>query len=206
VSVKYPIFPIQTDTACLLKWAWSTVYFNSGTSASCHRTQKYAIDPNNFDQFHNLTDKIAARNIMLNGQWPAAGCQYCRRVEEAGGYSDRQFNLDQQENIKLVPPELFANSKETSITPTIVEVYFKNTCNMSCIYCGPHFSSQWEEENRKFNSSFSNTDNTKYSVQLSQFNPDYDRMVNDFWKYLSTDNRYQVIQRYPYTGWRAVST
>jgi len=199
MPAKYPIFPIQTDTACLLKWSWSTIYFNSGSTASCHRTKKFAIDPDNFDQFHNLPDKVAARTVMLNGQWPADGCQYCQSVEESGGYSDRQFNLYQQENVKLVPPELLTNSKETSITPTIVEVYFKNTCNMACVYCGPHHSSLWEEENRKFDESYGN-DATEYSVRLSQFNSNYDRMVNDFWNYLSTDNRYQVIQRYHILG------
>jgi hypothetical protein len=90
------VFPIKTESACLLKWAWSTVYFNSGTTASCHRTQKYSIDPNNFENFHNLPDKIAARNLMQQGHWPSAGCEYCKNVEDAGGVSDRLFNLQQQ--------------------------------------------------------------------------------------------------------------
>jgi MoaA/NifB/PqqE/SkfB family radical SAM enzyme len=27
------------------------------------------------------------------------------------------------------------------VTPRILEVYFDNTCNLKCLYCGPHFSS-----------------------------------------------------------------
>jgi hypothetical protein len=58
----------------------------------------------------------------------------------------------------------------------------------------------WEDENRKFNKSFGTYNDTEYSVRLPQFNPDYDRMVNNFWNYLSTDERYKVIQRYQILG------
>ena len=100
------IFPIKTETACLLKWNWSSIFFQSGTSSSCHRTQKYQIDPDNFDNFHNLPDKLKARNLMLEGKWPYEGCQYCKTVEEAGGLSDRKLQLNQLENLSLIPPEV----------------------------------------------------------------------------------------------------
>lgn len=190
------VFPIHNESACLLKWAWSTVYFNSGTTASCHRTQKYAITPNNFDLFHNLPDKIAARNTMLAGQWPQAGCEYCKNVEDAGGLSDRQSTL-QQDNGWLVPPELATDSAATVVTPTILEVYFKNTCNMKCVYCGPHHSSLWEEENRKFDSSFHNR---TFDIKQAQHNDHYDRMVADLWKYLDQNDRYKNIKRYHILG------
>jgi MoaA/NifB/PqqE/SkfB family radical SAM enzyme len=32
----------------------------------------------------------------------------------------------------------------------MLEVYFDNTCNLKCLYCGPHFSSLWDAENIKF--------------------------------------------------------
>lgn len=192
------VFPIHTDSACLLKWAWSTVYFNSGTSASCHRTQKYSIDPENFSNFHNLPDKQQAREQMLAGQWPGAGCEYCKNVEQAGGVSDRVFNK-QQENESLVPAELLNDPGATNITPTILEVYFRNTCNMACVYCGPHFSSLWEEENRKFNASFEDSHRV-FDIKQAQHNPNYDRMVADLWQYLETDSRFKSIQRYHILG------
>jgi len=189
------IFPIKSESACQLKWAWSSVFFNSGSTSSCHRTQKYPIDPEHFDQFHNTPDKITARQKMQQGQWPGAGCEYCRNVEEAGGISDRQSNLN---NASLIPPELINDSTATSITPTIIEAYFKNTCNMACVYCGPHFSSQWEDENRRFGSDFSS--GKAFDVRAPQNNSNYDQMVSDFWKYLENENRYQVLQRYHVLG------
>lgn len=192
------IFPIKVEPACLLKWSWSTIFFNSGTSASCHRTQKYAIDPKNFDNFHNLPEKISARELMLQGQWPQAGCQYCQRVELAGGVSDRQYQLESQGDACQHPPELDVDPTATEVTPTILEVYFKNTCNMACVYCGPHFSSRWEDENRRFDSNFGGDD--RFDVRHSQDNPYYDQMVSNLWNYLETNDRYKVLRRYHILG------
>lgn len=188
-----PVFPIKSDTACLLKWSWSTVFFNSGSTASCHRTQKYAIDPDNFANFHNVPDKILAREKMQAGEWPGHGCEYCKNIESAGGVSDRLSNANAD---WLVPPELLSDATATAVTPTTLEVYFKNTCNMACVYCGPHFSSLWEEENRKFGKSFST--GQAFDVKAAQHNPDYDRMVTDFWQYLG--DKYKTIRRYHILG------
>ena len=194
------IFPIHTDTACLLKWSWSTVFLNSGTTASCHRTQRYPIDPDNFGEFHNLIEKQQARQTMLDSKWPQAGCQYCQVVEEAGGLSDRQYQLEQQQDPALTPPELNINPTSLSVTPTILEVYFTNTCNMACVYCGPHFSSLWEDENRKHGNFFKDSKIDQYSTALSQDNPNYKKMVADLWKYLADNNRYQALRRYHILG------
>lgn len=196
----HTIFPIKQDPSCLLKWGWSTIFFNSGTSASCHRTKKYSIDPNNFDQFHNLPDKLIARQHMLEGRWPGNGCEYCKNVEVHGGESDRIMHLKVMTDIGLSPPELLADATATSVTPTMLEVYFNNTCNMKCVYCGPHFSSLWEQENKKFQYSFGDEDANKFSVRKSQANPHYDRMVTDFWCYLHNDERYRVLRRFHILG------
>jgi hypothetical protein len=194
------IFPIKQDPACVLKWAWSTVFFNSGSSASCHRTKKYAIDPENFDQFHNLPGKVQAREKMLNGQWPGAGCEYCRRVEESNGVSDRQYQLMlQKDNPGIVPPELWDNPSATSVTPTILEVYFKNTCNMKCVYCGPQFSSLWQEENTKFKSTFANP-SVQFDIRAESHNTHYDKMVDDFWQFLARDEKFKNLKRYHILG------
>ena len=86
-------FPISTATACQSKWTWSTIYLNQLATASCHRVQPLAIDPENFDDFHNIPKKIADRELMLEGKWPQGGCEYCGDIERAGGWSDRLHNL-----------------------------------------------------------------------------------------------------------------
>ena len=143
------VFPIQTATACQLKWNWSTVYLASETTASCHRTNQHKFDLATFD-FHNTPGKIDDRSRMLQGQWPEKGCGYCRNIEDAGGQSDRITNLDLPGN--HAPHELDNDPTATHVTPRILEVYFDNTCNLKCVYCGPYFSSLWDAENRRYGS------------------------------------------------------
>ena len=148
MSSKYKqtkVFPIKTATACQLKWSWSTIYLTTGQTASCHRVNWDPI-PENFD-FHNTPEKIKAREMMLEGQWPGQGCEYCRNIESANGQSDRITNLDMWEFSG--PKELEENPNATHVTPRLLEIYFSNTCNLKCTYCGPYFSSLWNEENKK---------------------------------------------------------
>lgn len=140
-------FPIVTDTACQLKWNWSTVFLTKGETASCHRTDHHRFDIDQFD-FHNTPEKLNDRQRMLQGEWPQRGCEYCRNIELAGGQSDRMTNLDFP-GIHA-PPELDTDPQAVHVTPRILEVYFDNTCNLKCVYCGPHFSSLWDAENVKF--------------------------------------------------------
>lgn len=144
-------FPINTATACQSKWTWSTIWLNSGTSSSCHRVKAHPLDPNNFGNFHNLPQKIEDREAMLRGEWPAAGrgCEYCKNIEDAGGWSDRQHN---NELGGYNPPELKDNPLATHVTPRIVEIFAQNTCNLACIYCNENLSSKIETENKQYGS------------------------------------------------------
>jgi hypothetical protein len=141
------VFPINTETACQLKWNWSTIFLTTEETASCHRTDHHHFDTDQFD-FHNTPRKLQDRERMLQGLWPEKGCDYCRNIEDAGGQSDRITNL----NFPGIhaPPELDNSQTAVNVTPRILEVYFDNTCNLKCLYCGPHFSSLWDAENKKY--------------------------------------------------------
>jgi len=100
----------------------------------------------NFASFHNTPEKIAQRETMLRGQWPQEGCEYCQRVEESGGHSDRMHHLE----VPWTPPELFQSTSATRVTPRLVEVFINNTCNLKCIYCSPSLSSGIAKENNEY--------------------------------------------------------
>jgi MoaA/NifB/PqqE/SkfB family radical SAM enzyme len=157
------VFPIKTDTACQLKWNWSTIFLTTEETASCHRTNHHRFDTDIFD-FHNTPSKLDDRTQMLAGQWPKQGCNYCQDIEQAGGQSDRITNL----NFPGIhaPPELATDPNAINVTPRILEVYFDNTCNLKCLYCGPHFSSLWDAENIKFGvSAFNKSTNIESNKQ-----------------------------------------
>jgi hypothetical protein len=140
-------FPINTATACQSKWTWSTIYLNQLSTASCHRVNPVPFSLDEFDNFHNIPKKIADRQLMLQGQWPQGGCEYCQKIEQSGRWSDRQHNL----NIRgLTPSELETDPTATHVTPRLVEIFAQNTCNLACIYCNGSLSSRIEQENLKF--------------------------------------------------------
>lgn len=167
-------FPIKTATACKLKWAWSTLYLNSGVTRSCHRTAESVLSKESFDSFHNTPIKLQDRQRMLDGKWPDPSCGYCREIEEAGGVSDRmrQWTLPYR-----TPVELTQDNRATMVTPTLVEVFFNNTCNLGCLYCGPELSSSIAAENQRFGP-FENS-----GVSLIRPDFHYRDLVSEFWKW-----------------------
>jgi MoaA/NifB/PqqE/SkfB family radical SAM enzyme len=142
-------FPIKNGLPCQLKWTHSTIYLTDGVSASCHRVQGDPLELRDGElNFHNLPAKLEARRKMLRGEWPGRGCEHCKHIEEAGGTSDRQIHLNLEGT--TAPPELDSNLEAVDVTPRQLEVYWGNTCNQSCIYCGAHYSSQIQQEEQKF--------------------------------------------------------
>jgi pyruvate-formate lyase-activating enzyme len=140
-------FPIRTKTSCQSKWTWSTIYLNSLSTSSCHRVQPVPFTLDEFDNFHNIPKKIQDRKLMLEGKWPTGGCEYCKNIEDAGGWSDRLHNLDIP---GLTPTEVIDNRTAVHVTPKIVEIFAQNTCNFACIYCNSSLSSKIQQENNKF--------------------------------------------------------
>jgi hypothetical protein len=142
-------FPIKKGLPCQLKWTHSTVYLTEGISASCHRAGFGEYDRSGHElKFHNIPNKIEDRLKMLRGEWPGNGCEHCKHIEEAGGTSDRQIHLQMEGT--SAPPELDQNTNAVNVTPRILEVYWGNTCNQKCIYCGAHYSSQINQEEKQF--------------------------------------------------------
>ena len=173
------IFPIRTATSCQLKWNWSTLYLNGGTTASCHRTSFSDLTSENFNDFHNTPGKIQDREDMLAGRWPEKHCGYCKNIEDQGGISDRIRQLAIPD---LVPPEVDSgNLTATHVTPQIVEVFFSNFCNLGCLYCNPTLSSSIEKENKKFGEFKQDGIDLGWQVEL------LDRQAKDFiplfWKW-----------------------
>jgi organic radical activating enzyme len=165
----------------------------NSASASCHRTTQYKFDLDSFDDFHNLPEKQRDRQLMLDGQWPGNGCEYCKKIEVAGGYSDRNFNNEKLQNV--TPIEVLINPTATSVVPKMVEVYFDNTCDLKCVYCGPHYSSAWQAENKKFGDWKYDTVYLNSSYQVADNRRAY---VEKFWAWW--DRNYDQVTHFQLLG------
>lgn len=190
--MKYKYFPIQTATACQLKWTWSSIYLYEGTTNSCHRVEKSPLSVDTFGLFHNTAKKLQDRQTMLAGQWPKGGCDYCEKIERAGGSSDRMLHLAIPD---LTPPELATDPEAILVTPRIVEVYFDNTCNLSCVYCHNGFSSRIHQENVKFGR-YEHPDLVIDNTH--QRHENFDELTNEFWSWL--DSNYATVRRFHLLG------
>ena len=172
-------FPIKTETACKLKWAWSTIRLYTGESASCHRVNYSMIDTNsNTFDFHNSPKQLADRQLMLEGKWPTGGCEYCKNIEDVGGTSDRLLQLTIPNQ---VPVELDTDINAVRVSPTIVEVYLDNVCNLSCLYCWDGFSSKIQQENIRFGEF---NDRGVTIKNRAVVNADHATLKNKFWEWL----------------------
>lgn len=184
-------FPIKSDTSCRLKWSWSTLYLNTGETASCHRSSRSYID--NLTDFHNTDSKILAREKMLIGEWPGNGCEYCKNIESVGGASDRQF---QNKIPEIYPLELDTDPTATVVDPVILEVFFSNTCNLRCVYCSAEYSSSIQQENKKFGGAIIAENNFEYQDNR------YKELVPQFWNWMVTNGhklqRLQVLGGEPF--------
>lgn len=140
---------MKNKLVCSSKWRWTSLLLQQGSTRSCFRTTEDRFDPNNLGDFHNMPIQLKTRQDMLDGKWPGHGCEYCKAIEDTGGLSDRMsFNRESYDG--NTPPELFTNNRAIKVTPTLVEVSLSNICNMSCIYCGPGYSSVWEAEEDRY--------------------------------------------------------
>ena len=187
MSEKY--FPIRTETSCQLKWNWSTIFLDTGTTRSCCRTGESELTSENFNEFHNTPIKLRDRASMLAGEWPKESCGYCKDIEDVGGVSDRIRHLTIP---SLVPTELDQNPTATVVDPTIVEVYFNNTCNLGCVYCSAQLSSSIEAENKKFGN-FSS-----HGVEIQAVDHQFKNLVPHFWTWFPTG--FQSVKRFHVLG------
>ena len=185
------------DPVCGYKWGWSTINLMAGRTNSCHRVLEDDILDDDFSNFHNTYHKIETRKDMLANKWPGKGCEYCRDIEEAGGISDRiAFNSD-KENLRYIPKEFKTQIHPVEVSPTILEVYFSNLCNLGCVYCHPRYSSVLENESKKFEG----TDLEmpwKMSMDHTSRENGYQKRLESFWKWFKENSH--TLRRYNILG------
>ena len=179
-------FPIDTETACTSKWGWSTIWLNKGQTSSCHRCHRFDIPLDNFAEFHNVPGKIKNRNDMLVGKWPGDGCEYCRDIEKAGGFSDRMHVNDIP---GMAPVELKNNPTQTHVTPTTMEIFAYNTCNFKCTYCVPELSSRIHQEQNQFGDHKLFNSMPENILSKSQ----QEKLYNDYFEWLE-DNVQKLVR------------
>ena len=162
------------DPTCALKFSYSTVKLSEGTSASCHRTTYDKVPEGDFGKFHHTPTKMATRKLMLEGKWPGKGCEYCKKMEDAGAISDRM-------EANSMDPKHFSTTD-----CKILEMYFSNVCNQACVYCSAEYSSKWETENKKFGLEIETSD---YARDFLKDKENFKRIKSEFWEWMEDNHK-----------------
>ena len=132
---------------CGAKWYNATIWLGSGMTTSCHHppAHKISLDAikNNPAALHNTPEKKQQRQQMQTGQRPA-GCEYCWKLEDAGGNSDRVYKS------KIYSEDALRFAKDLpwcqDVNLKTLEISFDRTCNFACSYCNPAFSTTWAKD------------------------------------------------------------
>ena len=124
---------------------------------------------------------------MLEGKRPAE-CDYCWNVEDnSNQFSDRIFKSNESWSLPHFD-EIVTSDWRNDYNPKYVEVSFSHTCNFKCSYCGPAYSTTWQQEVEKFggyptsdnfNAKERHIEEDKWPQKQTEYNP----YVEAFWKW-----------------------
>jgi len=163
-----PLTPL--DTVCDLKWNYPIFNMDRGEFRSCCRTpstrvSESELQTHGIDAFLNSPKMIQSRLDLVQGI-QNSDCKTCWQIEDSGMTSPRQGGeqfwrhlkirkhvddinytdqalLDKLETIEYHDPALRSHN------PYMLEISLGNTCDMKCMYCNHHYSTQWAVEEIK---------------------------------------------------------
>ena len=143
IHFRDTVLNTKSKSFCGAKWGNSTLWLNSGETASCHLPPVHKIDvvqiQTDPSKLHNTDHKTKMREMMKKGEKPSE-CDYCWKVESMGPdfTSDRVFK-----SLQFSPEEMkewYELPADARIVPPTIEVMFDRTCNFACSYCNANFS------------------------------------------------------------------
>lgn len=167
------IEPTQLDNQamCANKWIHTYVYLGASIVKNCHNVPNRFITEEEMDLygtdiFTNHPYEIERRKEKLNNI-KHDDCINCWKCESRGLISARLAEGYYEFHRKRLNVD-----RGTEAVPSILEVYFTNTCDQKCIYCIPQYSSQWEAEMTKYGDNFlihKESNNTKFKKLFYQW-------------------------------------
>jgi pyruvate-formate lyase-activating enzyme len=149
LEYKRTVLDPKSASFCGAKWYNATVWLGSGMTTSCHHPLPHKIDAEavktNPKLLHNTPEKKEQRRQMQCGERPA-GCEYCWKIEDMGPdyISDRIYKSNIYTNKEL--DDAFRTDYNEDVNLRTLEIAFDRTCNFSCSYCNPAFSSSWVKD------------------------------------------------------------
>jgi len=197
-------------TICDFKWNYPIFMLDRGEFRSCCRTSSKPVldtelQEKGINAFLNSDNMIKSRLDLIQGI-KNADCQTCWKLEEGGAQSPRstpksfwsqlqkEGHIEKEE--KYHPGSLI--KKIANITdlnhpilqahkPRSLEISLGNTCDMKCMYCNHHYSTQWAAEKIKYNELTSE----QYKQEFPETN---DLYLEKFWEWFDQVARFSITR------------
>ena len=194
---------------CLAKFTQVTMHLGTGMTHACHHPSPHKIPLNEIENnpaaLFNTSILKQARKEMLEGGKPSE-CDYCWRVENNNGPSDRFFKSLEPWALQK-HDEIQESDPIQDFVPTYLEVDFSNVCNFKCTYCGPEFSTKWVEDLKQHGpiKLLDGTNHVQWAQgwqkdldSLAYKNSEFNPYLDAFWKWFP--EIYQKLRVYRITG------
>jgi organic radical activating enzyme len=177
-------------------------------TTSCHHPLPHKIDveevKKNYKAIHNTPEKKEQRRQMQCGDRPA-GCEYCWKIEDIGrdSISDRVYKTVLYSDNDL--QKAYNTPHWEDVNLQTLEISFDRTCNFSCSYCNPAFSSSWVKD-VKNNGPYKNliSDGRNHFTHVHESSQlygyqEYNPYIEAFWKWWEND-LHKTLQELRVTG------
>lgn len=196
------------NTVCDLKWNYPIFNMERGEFRSCCRTPSNKITEDSLqnlgiDAFSNNPKELLSRLDLIQGI-KTKDCQSCWNLEDRNMKSPRHtperfFSFMKQQKAvswrKEYSEETLLNTLETinstdhpaliSKHPYMLEISLGNTCDMKCMYCSHHYSTQWATERIKFKE----ITQEQYDSEFPKAPPSFDEK---FWEWFNKIGRHTL--------------
>jgi hypothetical protein len=159
------------DTICRYAWDYPILGISRNELRFCCRARPHTIFDDDMkrgtDLFTGFIPVIELRKNLLRGV-KADDCRTCWQIEDSGGKPPRtdfeEFvpwvhkhqvwpGLSREEvrnRLLNLNDELIEDLIKIDVT-RMIEINLGNTCDLKCMYCNHHYSSQWATEKLKYN-------------------------------------------------------
>lgn len=157
------------NTACKFAWDYSVLNLNRNEIRNCCRAKARKISDYDFrkgkELFSHAVTITKVKKELLHGI-QTKDCESCWQIENNDGISQRS---GLKNFVDYVKTNLYKDLSKSQITEKLnhlsideidkicnikdtrmIELSLGNTCDLKCVYCSHHYSSQWAAEKLRY--------------------------------------------------------
>ena len=132
----------MSQVYCTAPWNGLTIRENGHVRTCC--VGDNVVLNLNVDQIDNIEQSPVLqeiRNKMLLGEPDLKNCTHCIKQEKNDGYSSLRNHYN----------TYYSDFDPNNLDLKSIDLRWNNTCNLSCMYCSPVFSSTWADKLKTIN-------------------------------------------------------